>query len=52
MKYLEKFRWYVENTDWDELLSENNRFLDGFCWGVILMAIIIFSPAVYHILTR
>jgi hypothetical protein len=36
----------------DRILSDNERFLKGFCWGVIFVAALYFAPVIINILTR
>lgn len=49
---IKKFQNYIEQGSWEEDLEKADDLLNCFCWVVIILASVYFSPAVYQILAR
>jgi len=47
-----KIRRWLEEGSWDEEMIKQEKLLNWFCWLALLVAAILFSPAVYKILSR
>ncbi len=47
-----KIRRWLEEGTWDEELLNQERLLNRFCWFVLAAAAIVFSPALWKILSR
>jgi hypothetical protein len=44
MKAINRFRDYVENTDWDDrLLRADERRLKPICWAVLIVCVLYFG---------
>lgn len=41
---IKKFVTYIEQEPWDEELERQDKWIDKFCWGVIIAATIFFIP--------
>jgi hypothetical protein len=47
---INKLRYFIERTDWDERILAGQKWLDGFCWGFIVLSIVFSLPTFCHLL--
>lgn len=50
--YISKFQRRVENTDWDDWERKGDKYLEWFCWSVIIVAILYFAPICLKVFLR
>lgn len=43
---LRRFRHFIEHSDWDEVMSSQDEWIDKLCTGVIIVASLYFIPPV------
>ncbi len=48
--YLRRFRYFVEKSDWDEVILAQEEWINRMCIGVIIVAALYFVPPVLTIL--
>ena len=44
--FLRRFRYFVEQSDWDEVMLAQEEWIDNLCIGVIIVASLYFIPPV------
>jgi len=44
------FKRFIEHSNWDERILSCEKWVDGFCWGFIVLSIICLLPTIVHIL--
>ena len=49
---LERVRYLVEETAWEERLLEHEEWLDRICWFGIAVAVLYFLPVLFSICMR
>ncbi len=49
---VEKIKNYIEQGSWEEDLESAWKWLDGFCLAVIALALVVFGPAILHVLAE
>ncbi len=52
VKPIEKFKKFIEESDWDERLLGYEKLLNRFSWYVIAASIIFFVPVCVNIFIR
>lgn len=51
--YMDDFRTYIEETDWDgRLLKKYGKRADLFCWGVVIVSALFFFQISLSILFK
>jgi hypothetical protein len=50
--YLKRFRYFIENSDWDEMILIYEKRLDKICAGVIIASILYCTPIFIRIFLR
>ena len=48
--YLRQFRYFIEKSDWDEVILAQEEWINRMCIGVIIVAALYFIPPVFTIL--
>jgi hypothetical protein len=48
--YLRRFRYFIEKSDWDDVILAQEEWIDRMCIGVIIVAALYFIPPVLTIL--
>ncbi len=48
--YLRRFRYFVEKSDWDDVILAQEEWINRICIGVIIVAALYFIPPVLTIL--
>jgi hypothetical protein len=48
--YLKRFRYFVEKSDWDDVILAQEEWINRMCIGVIIIAALYFIPPVLTIL--
>ncbi len=48
--YLRRFRYFIEKSDWDEVIHAQEEWINRMCIGVIIVAALYFVPPVLTIL--
>jgi hypothetical protein len=43
---LRRFRYFIEHSDWDEMMLDQEEWIDKMCIGVIIVASLYFIPTV------
>jgi hypothetical protein len=43
---LRRFRYFIEHSDWDEVILAQEEWIDKMCIGVIIVASLYFIPPV------
>ncbi|MHB8123767.1 MAG: hypothetical protein ACYDG4_16640 [Desulfuromonadaceae bacterium] len=43
---------YIERGSWEEDLESAEEWLDGLCLAVIALAVVVFGPAILHVLVE
>ena len=46
LNYLRRFRYFIEHSDWDEVILSQEEWIDNLCIGVIIVASVYFIPPV------
>jgi len=41
-----RFRYFIEHSDWDEVILSQEEWIDNLCIGVIIVASVYFIPPV------
>lgn len=49
---IERFKTYIENEPWDEMLLIREPYLRAACWVLIIFAVIYFGPRCLGIILR
>ena len=44
--FLRRFRYFVEQSDWEEVILAQEEWIDNLCIGVIIVASLYFIPPV------
>ena len=44
--FLRRFRYFVEHSDWEEVMLAQEEWIDNLCIGVIIVASLYFIPPV------
>jgi hypothetical protein len=44
--FLRRFRYFIEHSDWDEVMLAQEEWIDKLCIGVIIVASFYFIPPV------
>jgi len=47
---IQSFKRFIERDNWDERILSREKWLDGFCWGFIVLSIVSLLPTIVHIL--
>jgi hypothetical protein len=47
---IRKFKDYIENESWEDHVERGDRYLRIFCWTMIILAIVYFTPPVIRII--
>jgi hypothetical protein len=47
-----RFRRFIECTDWDEKILDYEKWVDGFCWGSLAVIVFCLLPAIVHIIQK
>ena len=42
--FLRRFRYFVEHSDWEEVMLAQEEWIDNLCIGVIIIASLYFIP--------
>ena len=42
--FLRRFRYFVEHSDWEEVMLAQEEWIDNLCIGVIIVASLYFIP--------
>ena len=50
--YLERFRHFIENSDWDAKILGYEKWIDRVCLGIIGASFVYFIPVMVKILFR
>ncbi len=48
--FLRRFRYFIEKSDWDEVLYAQEEWIDKLCLGVIIVSALYFIPPVLVLL--
>lgn len=48
--YLRQFRYFVEHSDWDDVMLAQEEWINRLCIGVIIVSALYFMPPVLTIL--
>jgi hypothetical protein len=48
--YLRRFRYFVESSDWDDVILAQEEWINRMCIGIIIVAALYFIPPVLTIL--
>lgn len=48
--YLERFRYFIENSDWDEKILVHEKWIDRICLIVIGSSVLYFIPIMVKLL--
>ncbi len=48
--YLRRFRYFIETSDWDDVILAQDEWISRICVGVIIVATLYFIPPVLTIL--
>ena len=43
---LQRFRYFIEHSDWDEVMLDQEEWIDKMCIGVIIVTSLYFIPTV------
>ena len=41
---LSRFRYFIEHSDWDEVILSQEEWIDNLCIGIIIVASVYFIP--------
>jgi len=47
---LRRFRYFIEYSDWDEMILLQEEWLDKMCIGIVIVAALFFAPPVLMML--
>ncbi len=50
--YLKRFRYFIETSDWDEMILAHEGSIDRICHGILISSVLIFTPVLIKILLR
>jgi hypothetical protein len=46
------FQRFIEYSNWDEKFLHCEKWVDRFCWGFILIAVVSLLPVMLHLLNQ
>jgi len=49
---LGRYRSFIESTDWDEKILNQEKWIDGLCLGLIILSILYFTPVLIFTLLK
>ena len=52
IKPIKEFQKFIEESDWDERLLGYEKYINRFCWVVIVASAIFLAPVCINIFTR
>jgi len=52
MSMIKRFRRFIVWTDWDERILVYEKWVDGFCWGSLVVIVVYLLPAIVHIIQK
>lgn len=50
--YMKRFRYFIENSDWDERIMAHEELANKICVGVMIAAILYFVPVLIKVFLR
>ena len=50
--YLNRFRYFIETSNWDEMILARAAWLDKICLGILISSALCFAPIVIRIFLR
>ena len=51
-RLLGRHRSFIESTDWDEKILNQEKWIDGLCLGLIILSILYFTPVLIFTLLK
>jgi hypothetical protein len=52
IKPFHRLRKFIEESDWDERLLEYEKYINRFCWAIIITSVIYLTPVCIAIFIR
>jgi hypothetical protein len=52
MSIIGSFKRFIECSDWDERILTYEKWVDGFCWGSIAIAVMCLLPMIVHVVQK
>lgn len=52
IKYIDKLKKFIEESNWDEQLLKYEKHMNRFSWWIIAASIVFFAPVCVNIFTR
>jgi hypothetical protein len=49
---LRRHRSFIESTDWDEKILNQEKWIDGLCLGLIILSLLYFTPVLIFTLLK
>ena len=50
--YLNRFRYFIETSGWDEMILARTAWLDKICLGILISSVLCFIPILIRIFLR